>query len=118
MGRLYHGYGLRPEWRGGGALGLRDGLIGGGALPASSRSPMFAAIEESFTRPFRGLTTDGRLVEGLFPLRDTPCDARAAVDAAADFLACLDPGQRAAAVRPLEAAERRVWTNAFAFWEP
>lgn len=118
MGRLYRGYGLRPEWRGGGALGLRDGLIGGGQLPQGSRSPMFAAIEEGFTRPFRGLTTDGRPVEGLFPLRETPCDTRPAVDAATSFLDCLDPGQRAAAVRPLEVAERRVWTNAFAFWEP
>lgn len=118
MGRLYHGYGLRPEWRGGGALALRDGLIGGGALPPGARSPMFAAIEETFTRPFRGLTADGRLVEGLFPLRETPCDTRAAVDAATSFLACLDPEQRGAAARPLEAAERRVWTNAFAFWEP
>jgi hypothetical protein len=79
---------------------------------------MFAAIEESFTRPFRGLTTDGRLAEGLFPLRESPCDTRAAVGAATSFLDCLDPEQRAAAARPLGAAERRVWTNAFAFWEP
>jgi Protein of unknown function (DUF3500) len=112
----HHGYSRRPELAVDNTSPLRRGVFSLGELPKAQREAMSALIDSS-REPFRGLTTDGRRIEGLFHLVPA-ASPRAAVDAACDFLSLLDEGERLAAVRPLRCPERRTWTNAFAAWTP
>jgi Protein of unknown function (DUF3500) len=77
--------------------------------------------------PFTGITTDGHVVPGLFPLHDgsrshgdLDLDPAPAVEAATALLAGLPAAQRSLAARPLpaDAAAWRLWTNAYPSWEP
>jgi hypothetical protein len=61
--------------------------------------------------PFRGVTTDGTPVAGLFPLRQTGLPLRTVVDAATAFLAALTPEQRGAAMFGIEDGAWRAWHN-------
>lgn len=73
--------------------------------------PMLDAAAASIAAPLVGITTDGRVRRGLFPLRATGVTAAPILEAAQGFLAALDPAQRAKVVFDLEADERRMWFN-------
>ena len=73
--------------------------------------PMLDAAAASIAEPLAGITTDGRVRRGLFPLRATGVTTAPILEAAQDFLAALDPRQRAKVVLDLEADERRMWFN-------
>lgn len=84
-----------------------------------------AAVEASAAVPFKGITTDGRVVHGLYPLQDADdpapgLDPAPVVEAATALLAGLSAAQRSRAARPLpaDAAAWRLWTNAYPSWEP
>jgi hypothetical protein len=66
-------------------------------------------------RPLEGLTSDGTLRLGLFPLRSTGVSTAPITDAASDFLSALSAEQRQRAVFPLDARERRMWLNVHPF---
>lgn len=61
--------------------------------------------------PFVGITTDGTVRPGLFPIGKTMESTRPLVDAAANFLATLDTTQRATVTFPVDADEWRQWCN-------
>ena len=61
--------------------------------------------------PLVGVSTDGRIRRGLFPLRSTGVSTAPLLDAAQGFLATLGAKQRAKVVLDLEAKERRLWFN-------
>ena len=61
--------------------------------------------------PFRGITTDGDLVEGLFPIRATGVSTDGVRQATLAFLAALTPEQRAATTFPVNDDEWRLWSN-------
>jgi hypothetical protein len=61
--------------------------------------------------PFKGVTTNGNLVPGLFPLRSTGVSTEPVRKAAAAFLASLTEPQRAKTVFPLDDPEWRKWMN-------
>ncbi len=61
--------------------------------------------------PLVGVSTDGNIRRGLFPLRSTGVSTAPLLDAAQGFLATLDAKQRAKVVYGLEATERRLWFN-------
>ena len=92
-----------------------------GLPPASARTPVTAMppilqpvldlARKSLAQPLAGITTDGRLRPGLFPLRATGVATTPIVDAARGFLATLDEAQRAKVVLDAEADERRMWFN-------
>src|SRR5688572_6008603 len=91
-----------------------------GVPPTSARRPFDWPPElEHFRRlahdglaePFKGLTTDGTLVEGLFPIRQTGASTRRLYDAAGAVLEALSPAQRADACFPLESDMWRAWSN-------
>jgi len=61
--------------------------------------------------PYRGITTDGTPVAGLFPLLKTGLSLQASVDAANAFLASLPADRRAQATFDLGSGYWRAWHN-------
>jgi hypothetical protein len=61
--------------------------------------------------PFVGITTDGNVVEGLFPIRSTGVSTEPVRTAAERFLAGLGDAHRTRARFPVDHAEWRRWTN-------
>jgi len=61
--------------------------------------------------PFVGVTTDGRPLEGLFPIRSDGVDTAPAIRAATAFLAALTSEQREQTQFPVDDAEWRKWGN-------
>lgn len=65
--------------------------------------------------PFKGITTNGEIVPGLFPLMKTGLSLQGVADAAKAFLAALDPARRAAALFDLDTGPWRAWHNMHPF---
>jgi hypothetical protein len=61
--------------------------------------------------PFRGITTDGSVIPGLFPIRATGVTTEPIREAAQAFLASLDPAQRERTTFPVDDDEWRLWNN-------
>ena len=73
--------------------------------------PMLDAAAAALTQPLVGISSDGNVRPGLFPLRATGVTTAPILDAAQHFLAALDATQRAKVVLDAEADERRLWFN-------
>ncbi len=91
-----------------------------GVPPTSARRPFDWPPElehfrqlarDGLVEPFKGLTTDGKLVEGLFPIRQTGASTRRLREAAASLLESLTPAQRADACFTLDSDLWRAWSN-------
>src|SRR5215208_606125 len=67
--------------------------------------------ETGMAEPFTGLTTDGTLLEDLFPVRQTGVATGRMRDAAEALLAALTPAQRTDACFPLDSDAWRAWSN-------
>ncbi|MBI2687237.1 MAG: DUF3500 domain-containing protein [Acidobacteria bacterium] len=63
------------------------------------------------TDTFKGITTDGNIIAGLFPLQTTGVSTEPVRLAAAAFLASLTDAQRAATVYAADNIEWRQWSN-------
>jgi Protein of unknown function (DUF3500) len=61
--------------------------------------------------PFKGVTTDGTLVAGLFPVKATGVTTKPVREAAVRFLAGLTPEQRANATFKVDDEQWRQWNN-------
>jgi Protein of unknown function (DUF3500) len=61
--------------------------------------------------PFRGVTTGGQVVPGLFAIRSTGVSTEPVREAAGAFLAALAPEQRARTAFPADDPEWRKWMN-------
>ena len=61
--------------------------------------------------PFKGVTTNGTVTPGLFPVRSTGVSTAPVRTAAIAFLASLSPEQRAKTVFPVDDGEWRKWNN-------
>jgi hypothetical protein len=61
--------------------------------------------------PFVGLTTDGRVIPDLYPLEIGPANDEGLVRTARRALAVLDDDERDRVTYPLDAQERRAWSN-------
>jgi hypothetical protein len=77
---------------------------GGGPSPAQREA-------EAMAVPFRGITANGTLQTGLFPVRSTGVSTEAVRAAAAKFLGALTPEQRAKTTFPVDDPEWRKWMN-------
>lgn len=84
-------------------------LVGGAPPPP---------VEANAETPYVGITTDGTVRPGLFPLADEDLDQRPILEAANAFLDALSPTQRARSGARIDGAEWRRWTNAFPSYEP
>jgi hypothetical protein len=71
--------------------------------------------EAALLEPFKGITTDGAVVDGLFPLQKTGISTSPITDAAGAFLASLTPEQRARASFEVESDVWRRWSNIHPF---
>jgi hypothetical protein len=75
------------------------------AIVAAQRAP------DPLDEPFRGVTANGTVVTGLYPIRATGVSTAAVREAAAAFLASLTPDQRARTAYAVDDAEWRKWNN-------
>ena len=82
---------------------------GGPAMSAAQRSR--EAEERGLAEPFRGITTDGKIEPGLFPVRASGVTTEPVRAAAAAFLAALTAEQRAKTLFPVGDDEWRKWMN-------
>jgi hypothetical protein len=62
-------------------------------------------------QPFRGITSDGSVISGLFPVKKTGVSTQPIREAAEDFLGSLKAAQRDRAVFPIDTIEWRKWSN-------
>lgn len=79
------------------------------------QSPRAQELFETWHRlaeePFRGLTADGRVRDGLYALQPADAPAPAAAAAVLALFAQLSDAERQAVVFPIDAPERRRWQN-------
>lgn len=100
----WDGFGLRPSR---GLSGYRRN-----EEPPPMLAGFLASREEGMAGPLRGITSDGRIREGLYRLSDPGrTDTGPIVEAAADLLATLDADQRERLCFGLDADEKRRWLN-------
>ena len=69
------------------------------------------AEAKGLAEPFKGVTTDGKVVPGLFPIRSTGVSTEPVRKAADAFLAALTPEQRKKTTFPVDDPEWRKWMN-------
>src|ERR1044071_4400440 len=73
------------------------------------------AIELAAKEPFKGVTTNGIAMQGLFPLQATGVSTAPIVDAAKKLLARLVVGQQQTVSFPMDAIEWQQWYNIHPF---
>ena len=83
------------------------GVVALGFAPA----PAAAQLPSEVTEPFHGVTSDGEIREGLFPVRATGVTTAPVVGAARNLLSALDSDQRRQASFSLDSDEWRHWAN-------
>ncbi|HEX6511009.1 MAG TPA: DUF3500 domain-containing protein [Chloroflexota bacterium] len=71
--------------------------------------------KEGLSESFKGVTSDGQIVPGLYSIQRTGVSTQPILEAAEAFLACLTPEQRRQACFDLEAKEWRQWSNVHPF---
>lgn len=84
----------------------------------AERSRSFSAQMEArgLADPFIGVTTDGNVIPGLFPITSSGVDTRPAVVAATEFLRALTPSQRNSTQFPVDDLEWRKWGNQHSYF--
>ena len=82
----------------------------------ASLIPAIAAVAaqrpDPVVEPFKGVTTDGTVVNGLFPIRATGVTTAPVRDAAVKFIAALTPEQQTRRHFQSTIDEWRKWINA------
>jgi Protein of unknown function (DUF3500) len=91
-------------------------LTGGASSQTQSQSERFRemstkAEKAGLAEPFKGITADGQVETGLFPIRSTGVSTEPVRKAAEAFLAGLTPAQREKTMFPLDDPEWRKWMN-------
>jgi Protein of unknown function (DUF3500) len=76
---------------------------------------MLARAKQSLGEEFTGITTEGIVQPGLFPVRKTGISARPILQAARDFLALLDSRQRRQALFAIDSHQWHSWSNVHPF---
>jgi len=72
---------------------------------------LFAGWRASLQEPFKGISANGDIARGLFPLRKTGASTQPLIDAAKAFLGALDDAQRAAVRFEAGSEIWRTWSN-------
>ncbi|GGK75807.1 DUF3500 domain-containing protein [Mangrovihabitans endophyticus] len=72
---------------------------------------LIALWQDLYRQPFRGITTDGTVLEGRYALADEGFDVRAATAAARGLLDTMTEGETARARYPIDAGQWRDWYN-------
>ena len=69
----------------------------------------------ALAEPFKGVTTDGHVVPGLFPIRGTGVSVQPLVETALAFIVSLSPEQKSRALFPIDSDAWRRWSNIHPF---
>lgn len=69
------------------------------------------AWEKLYAEPYRGVTVDGSVREGLFKTQDEGVDIEKIVGTTEELLRVLDDGQKKKVQYPVHAKEWRAWSN-------
>ena len=77
-----------------------------GGPPGYVEKSLAAAAE-----PFKGITTDGNVIPGLFSIEKTGVPTQPIKEAAENFLGSLSPEQRSKTLFPVDTVEWRRWSN-------
>ncbi len=72
---------------------------------------LFSGWDIALAKPFVGLTADGTIEPGLFPLRKIGAGVQLIADAIAAFAASLDATQRKDVAFPVDSEIWRTWSN-------
>ncbi len=83
----------------------------GGLTEERALSMSRAAEAKGLAEPFKGITANGRIVPGLFPIRSTGVSTEPVRKAADAFLAALTDEQRAKTKFAVDDPEWRKWMN-------
>ena len=82
---------------------------------ARTKSPraqgLFANWERMFAEPFRGITTDGHAIPGLYAPRPEGAPALAIIEAVNALLARMSPEQKRVSCFPVGSSQWRHWQN-------
>ncbi len=107
------------EARGFAGMKLRQRPPGSARVLHPQLSPFLAEYrargEAALREPFKGITTDGSVRGGLFPLQKTGISTSPITDAAGAFLASLTPEQRARVSFEADSDAWRQWSNIHPF---
>ncbi len=92
--------------------GFIDGLEGK-VTPTIMLFPEPNSAEETklFAKPYIGITTDGKTIENLFPIKKTGFPTASIKNAVVAFLESLNAEQQAKCTFPIESDEWRRWHN-------
>ena len=104
-----------PGARGSSIWAMRRALSARNIL-ALCMLPLLAALAalqraDPLDEPFKGVTTDGTVRTGLFPIRSTGVSTKPVREAAQKFLAALTAEQRGKTTYPVDDSEWRKWNN-------
>jgi hypothetical protein len=68
-------------------------------------------VQAESRTPFKGITTDGNVIPGLYKLQETGFSTKPVKEAAEAFLDTLDDFYRPRAMFPIDAPQWRLWDN-------
>jgi hypothetical protein len=74
-------------------------------------------VAKLLSTPFKGVTTDGTIVPGLFALQPEAAPTRTILDAVLALLTQLSPDQKKKVFLPLDSRERQLWQNSIVRYE-
>jgi len=81
------------------------------SLPPHRLERWKARLDSLRAGPFRGITTDGQIVPGLFALQDEGAPTAGVLTAVVTLLGLLTPEQLKAVTHPIGSIARRQWVN-------
>ena len=70
-----------------------------------------SAAEKAIAEKFKGITTDGSLVPGLYSIKRTGVSTKPIKDAADQFISSLTEQQKTKALYAIDSDEWRRWSN-------
>jgi hypothetical protein len=80
-------------------------------FPELSRTISAGMEERAFAEAYKGITTDGNVIEGLYPIESTGVDTTALIETTNAFIATLSEEQKQTTLYPADALEWRRWAN-------
>jgi hypothetical protein len=80
-------------------------------FPELSRTLGAQMEARGLAEPYKGVTTDGNIVEGLYPLESTGVDTSSLIEATNAFIATLSDEQKETTLHAADALEWRRWAN-------
>jgi uncharacterized protein DUF3500 len=114
----HHPHHAHPSRRGFLRLLIPGSLLASRAFAqqAGDQAERFRQMSENFERsglaePYKGITANGELAPGLFPIHSTGVSTEPVRKAAERFLSSLTAEQRARTTFPIDAPEWRKWMN-------